>query len=1101
MKIYDLNNEEIIDVVVDDKSYRVKETMGDNKLLLFFALPFPLDLPLYNWCEFKGERYFLMNEENFKKIHTENHKFTLEMDTYAAYLKTQKFEFFTVQRYQGVETINSDREIEFTLHLTPREYVQLLVDNMNQKDAEKGWAVGDVIEGVPTLLDFNDVYCFDALLMFADAFKTECEVDVKTIHLRKVEKEKDNPLPLAYGKDEGLLSGVGRTNYKGRIAAVRVKTSDRNIDRAAYGSKTLRMPKNHTIVYEGVEYVTDATGSVLKRKTPLVNAPIQPEETLDLTSIYPHRVGTISTVIAVDDEKALYDFTDTNNPIDYSACIIPGETMTVIFQDGKIAGTELDVTYIPQGSRFELVPLTEHGVNIPQGTLIPAAGDKYAVFHISLPEEYITAAELEVLTEAAKFLHENENPQFTYTARLDENFAKRRWLDIGGYFNPGYFIRLTDPQYLASPVDIRIVAVKDFVNSPQSPEITLSNSVTGKSLSSIINQLPNQEQVIDRKKEEVIRYSKLRFRDVMELAVRLQGAFTNFTEGISPVTVHAMMQFLGDASLQFCWVDDKTTPEEIDHSFVYNPATKVFSTPAGIIQHMTLGIDSLAPSHDVSEYKFWDIAAYTSPPLADNGALWLYLKCQRNGTNGVFLLSENIIEMEADPSYYHFLTGHLNSEFDGSRNFVTLYGFSQWTPGAMRVNKIINIDGSQFWDMLNKRFRIGNNNSFLSWNVDEENQLVLKGTLVQSPAGDIDYLGVDRGNYVSGTTYYPGDMVKYAANGNIYKCIQQTTTIPTTAANWKLMVTKGDTGATGAAGSPGAAGAAGVEGQGYLYAYYPSDSLTPPATPTSPGNIPSGWFSYPTFNNYRYIYISQCIKTNGSWGGWTSPRIFSVMPEDGDPGPAIVFRGDFAAGSVYYNNAARRDVVKYSGTYYIYKGGDGATNSSWALGNWESFGAQFSSVATDLLLAVNANVGGWIFKNERLESQSGGAYLDGKTGTVSIAGKFTTGGSGNRIEIDPSTRSIKMINSNNGDVAVISFEDISGMQSSPRIDLYRRNSDGSTYTKTAITPEGLFTFAASGALLSSIKAGSIILKSLSTIGTGLEPGTVWRDGNTLKVVT
>jgi hypothetical protein len=508
---------------------------------------------------------------------------------------------------------------------------------MNQKDRSGGWTVGDCIEDNPTLIDFNDAYCHDALIRVADAFSTEYEIRGKTIHLRKVEIDKSNPLPLAYGKGNGLLPGIGRTNYKSRIAVVRVKTSDRNIDRAAYGSKTLRMPKNHVIEYQGIRYVTDSTGSTITRETPIIAAPILPEETLDLTSIYPHCLGTVSSVVAVDDDKGLYDFTDNDNAIDYAANIIPNEQVTVVFQDGKIAGTELDVhMYTHTGRRFELNPLTEHGVTIPQGTLVPATGNKYVVLHIDLPKEYIDAAETELLNAAVKFLYENEQPQFTYSARLDGIFAKRNWMEIGGRLALGRFIRLTEPQYLDEPVDIRIVGIKDYVEYPYSPDITFSNSVVGKTIGSVIRQLPNQEQTIERVKEDAVRYSKLRFRDAKELADHLEGALLNFEGGINPVSVHAMMAYLGDESLQFRWVTNKTAPQEIDHNFTYNTQTKVFSTPAGIMQHMTLDIDSLAPSHAVSEYKFWSISSYTSPPLDGMGALWLYLKCQKKRHNRLF---------------------------------------------------------------------------------------------------------------------------------------------------------------------------------------------------------------------------------------------------------------------------------------------------------------------------------------------------------------------------------------------------------------------------------------------------------------------------------
>jgi hypothetical protein len=97
---------------------------------------------------------------------------------------------------------------------------------------------------------------------------------------------------------------------------------------------------------------------------------------------------------------------------------------------------------------------------------------------------------------------------------------------------------------------------------------------------------------------------------------------------------------------------------------------------------------------------------------------------------------------------------------------------------------------------------------------------------------------------------------------------------------------------------------------------------------------------------------------------------------------------------ICYNNAVRRDVIaaywSNTPTYYIFKGTDGKTVTEWIESDWEGYGAQFESIATGLLLAENANIGGWIFKNEKLNSQSGGAYLDGRTGNVSITGDFTS---------------------------------------------------------------------------------------------------------------
>jgi hypothetical protein len=800
----------------------------------------------------------------------------------------------------------------------------------------------------------------------------------------------------------------------------------------------------------------------------------------------------------VDAEGNLYDFTDTSIPADlnFEECLIPVENMTVIFQTGALAGREFEVKYVHNDRRFEMIPATLDGFPMPSETFKPSTGDTYAVFHVMLPDAYVcddttkTGASWDMFREAVRYMYDAEEEQFSFSGEVDGIWAKKNWLEIGGKIRPGGFAAFTDAQFQAEPVVIRITGVTDYLNRPHSPQVDLSNAPVGGYLGSELGKLAAEEVVNKELHNEAIRFAQRRYRDAIELGAALERMFTNFTGGIDPAFVRTMQLLVGDERLQLRFVGSKTNPQEVDHTFTYTDATKVFSTPAGIIQHMTLGIDTLSPSHAANEYKFWDMAAYTSPPLDGEGALWLYARCSKTNSTGVFLLSA--AERQDTAADYYFPIGYLNREYEGTRSFVTLYGYTEITPGQMRVNKVISSDGTQYLDMLAKRFRIGDADSFLSWNVDRENGLVLKGTVVQSPAGDIDYLGVDRGNYVAGTTYYPGDLIKYT-DGNVYKCLQQTNTVPTNTTYWKLMVSKGDKGNTG---NTGATGATGVEGQGYLYAYYPSNSLTPPSAPTTVGTVPSGWWSYPSLGNYRYLYVSQCIKTRGSWGGWTSPTIYSVKPEDGDPGPAIVYRGDFAAGSIYYNNAARRDVVKYGSTYYIYKGGDGATNGSWNSSNWESFGAQFSSVATDLLLAINANVGGWIFKNERLESQSGGAYLDGRTGNVSIIGRFQTGGDGqSRVIIDPqgynNTAAISLA-TGGGVVGMFAFI-TEGGDAYPFLQL--NHTDGRKGT-VELTPLGLKFLNGT-----EIGGGYLRLTGLPTSSCGLKSGEVWNDNGILKIAT
>ena len=255
---------------------------------------------------------------------------------------------------------------------------------------------------------------------------------------------------------------------------------------------------------------------------------------------------------------------------------------------------------------------------------------------------------------------------------------------------------------------------------------------------------------------------------------------------------------------------------------------------------------------------------------------------------------------------------------------------------------------------------------------------------------------------------------------------------------------KGDTGATGAqgakgdkgdAGSIGAKGDTGSTGDYYEYRYAVNGSTSVPPSLSTTSAAPSGWTTaMPSVGSLQYLWCTAAKKSASgallqNWG--TPTRVTGSDGTKGDKGdkgdsPAVVFRGDYSSTKTYYGTSKRIDCVKYNGSYYVARvdAGDGFTNkvpSSTSL-YWNTFGSQFESVATELLLAETANIGGWKINNERLESQSGGAYLDGKTGEVNITGRFESNRDGNRIIFDPAERSLKFINDINQTLIHMTFE-------------------------------------------------------------------------------
>jgi hypothetical protein len=189
---------------------------------------------------------------------------------------------------------------------------------------------------------------------------------------------------------------------------------------------------------------------------------------------------------------------------------------------------------------------------------------------------------------------------------------------------------------------------------------------------------------------------------------------------------------------------------------------------------------------------------------------------------------------------------------------------------------------------------------------------------------------------------------------------------------------------------------------------------------------PSGWTTtQPTVGTLEYLWMIVAKKsaTGALLTNWSEPvRITPYDGKDGENGksPAMVYRGVYDSSKTYYGNQYRVDAVKYNGIYYVARIDAGEfhnvapTNTS----KWNNFGAQFESIATGLLLAENANIAGFIFRNNRLESSLSDAngqpniILDGVSGNSRFSGilkaslyygsmKKITDATNRKYQIDP----------------------------------------------------------------------------------------------------
>lgn len=1098
MKIYNSSDQLILDVEVDDTSYRHRVIKGDHNLTLKYALAEHCELPVGAYCLYQGQRYTLERPEALKMKHSRNFEYTVTMEAYQAKSKIWKFRNPV------------DGRLKFSLTAKPIEHLQMFVDNMNRRDS--GWTVGDCIEAAEHLISYDHDYCWDALTKQASEFETEFEIVGKRVSLRKVEYNKSNPLPLSYGCGNGFKAGLGRSNSSDTppVEILYVQGGEDNIDRSKYGNGELLLPKGQAISYDGEHfedetgynaanarrYIVDDLGLSLRRADKALSS--LAEDSLDASDIYPKRIGKISSVVTVDADNHFYDIIDSSIPqnLNYEDCLIAGETMTVIFQSGMLAGREFEVKYYHEAKtvkgvkkaarRFEIVPQEIDGVTMPDATFLPKANDTYAVFNVMLPEAYIcdndtkSGAEWDMFRTAVKYMFDNEEQKFTFTGELDGLWAKKDWTNIGGRIVLGGYILFHDERFQEEGVLVRITGIKDYINKPHSPVIEISNDTVSSSFSSDLKKLEGEEVVVEQNHRNALQFTKRRFRDARETIELLEASLLdNFTNSISPIAVQTMAMLVGDESLQYYFWNDP--------AITYDSSTKQLSADGGLMTHMTLGITSLASSHDYSEYKSWTVSSYTSSVLDDaSKKYYFYIKASKTAQTAEFILSETAIGMYSSKDYYYFLVGILNSEYEGERSFASLYGFTEILPGRITTDRVVSSSGDSYFDMLANALKLGD---ALDFNSQGDGKLRLRGTLVQSEAGTESYIGCYRGVYNSSYTYYNGDEVSYTYNGvtSTYRYINATATrghAPTETVYWQVIAAgvKGEDGTSisvkGTAyfhfettaqaqaatvdpsktclidqvesghpgigimdnggtwtfvvsetgdgyvmdgtgdlwmasdtawqnvgnikGDKGDKGDTGATGNYTELRFAKNGSTSTPPTLNKTVLEPSGWSTtVPSVGTAEYLWVTKSVKTaDGKTlvSQWSTP--FRITPYDGKDGedgksPVLVYRGVYDSSKTYYGNSNRIDGVKYGSEYYVARidAGTFSTPAPPDTSKWNTFGASFESIATNLLLAEGANIGDWYISNGKIVS---------------------TLESDNRIELDAKNKYIKIYATSSG---------------------------------------------------------------------------------------
>ena len=699
-------------VTPEASSYRYRKIAGEHAVHLSFVLDRYEELPLGSHIDYQGQRYRLWRLPEVTKVNEQHWRYTLTLEPPQGLLSSVLMKHRT------------DGRTVFPLTASPREHLRMLVDAANAAlpEGAERFSIAACVDAEPRLIQWRQHDLQSALQLLSETFATEWAVEGTDVTLGRIERWKDDPITLSYGKGNGLRSGVKRQSAEGYTAPKRLYVSggDRNIVHSRYGAKSLGLVRGLIFRWDGSKFEGEAGFSAASAKTYRTSSDGSYLERTDLVTgaeiaysnsdIYPKRVGSVTSVredsAATDKRHALYSIVDSSIPaaLDYTKSLIAGQDLEVAFQTGMLAGQRFGARYDHAARSFALVGREVDGVWMPEAPYLPKAGDKYIVLGVELPEAYIrdyngrTGAEWELLRAALRYLDEQHSDPYTWRADLDGKWASEDWLNRGGRLQLGSYVKLVDRHLAPTGVALRIIGIKDYLYDPTAPELELGTKAAG---SSVITRLEQAASAAEQRLEDTdgkLRETSRSLAQGLETSRLLaQEAGDRFTREISPVAVQTMQLLLGDQRTQLRFVSPSPWQP------VWNKLRSVVVLPEGVIEHQTLGLPATISNAEPTR-KRWTLSRLESPHLGEAGKpYYIYAQVPKSGDRGAYRIEEQHLPFETS-THYNLLLGTLSSaDASGSRSFARLYGFTEVLPGQMRTERIASPDGEFVIDLVSKQ--------------------------------------------------------------------------------------------------------------------------------------------------------------------------------------------------------------------------------------------------------------------------------------------------------------------------------------------------------------------------------------------------------------
>lgn len=996
----------------------------------------PLNFELGDTIDVFGKTYTLNFLPTIKK--TGKRKFSYDLT-----FEGPQYELLDVQFLLPDNTTGDS----FTGNL--KDFLEVLLQNIRRIFPGK-WALGEYPADTEyKTLSYVGENCLSVLQNLCKEHNIEFEIEqtngVKTLHIRKAGV--NFPYTFRYGKTGGLYELTRKNiNSKNVVTRLYVYGGSSNLGSKYRYSKLCLPGKNKNASY--IEDTAAIAAFGIKENTKTFDE-IFPNRygkvTGKGTKYYAFVDSTMNFDLNEKDSEGTKWLIDgVNAKVKFTTGNLAGYEFDVHKYDHTTKTIELVPFTDENGMKFP---------SETSAAFQFQAGDVYFFTDINLPDSYKTDAETQLSTEGTEYYNQNCQPQAEYGLNIDQNFIKQfaGELTVVNLFAVGDYIPVEDTDIGVNKA-IRITGFTRDLLKPYKYSLTLGDSVTQSSYTRIISDLKEIDKVIeinDLADPAKARRNWKASQEVLAMVFDPEGDY--YTDKIKPGSIETLMLSVGAKSMQFMlqntlieanYQGNKNlvkvtggvlthyTIEENIRNWNLSTATTTLANDstayyiyakcqkAGNAGSIILSTTQIAVDQDPNYYHFWvgvvnSVVDEVRAVSLTYGATTINGKFIRTGQiessdgscfinldgNG-FRLGDNVSSLAWNNNKDRKLRlkGTLIQSPSGAENALPVFRGSYSSYSMYYLGDEITYNGSMYRCIQNCPTA-----GIMPINTTYWQLVAQKGA-----DGNLEEIVIGGRNYFTYKdseihTYDPYSTLNSITERNIKMTFVSDKYI--TLINYSFDSDGGQYVVSGFIKKDGNPINQSFFKNGILSTYGTGNGITVDSK--------TGYFvaliTYPAmhapwiFHTDVDIVVGSVVEINNlkiekgnKATDWTpAPEDVTVEINNSiDVQPTYVYRGNYSSNVGYTGTNQRIDVVKYNNVYYRAKRKlNGSFSNQTPADNsdyWENFGAQFESIATNLILAEGANIGNWAIQGGKIVS------------TLGTNNKISLDASGSKIEVDAS---------------------------------------------------------------------------------------------------